>query len=97
MSTPDNASSHDGPSLQPDPVPRPDSGVRGSDAADRMDPEHGTARGADGETAAREQMRVDLGERSPQAGREDGDDLEQAAAVGETDDPAAGSLGAHGS
>lgn len=60
--------------------------------ADRMDPTPGTTSGADGDTAAREQLRSDLGERPPGADREDGDDLEQAAALGETDDPGDGSL-----
>lgn len=60
--------------------------------ADRMDPTPGTTSGADGDTAAREQLRADLGERSADAGREDGDDLEQGGALGDTDDPASGSL-----
>jgi hypothetical protein len=68
-----------------DPVPEPASGVRGADQVDAMDAEHGTARGADGDTAAREALRRDLGERSPATGDESGDDLEQAAALGETD------------
>jgi hypothetical protein len=66
-------------------VPTPAEGVRGADQVDAMDPEHGTARGADGDTAAREALRRDLGERRPEAGDETGDDLEQAAALGETD------------
>jgi hypothetical protein len=53
--------------------------------------------GADGETGAREQLRKDLGERSPDMGTEAGDDLEQAAAIGETDDPQGGSIQGHGS
>ncbi len=68
--------------------------VRGGDA-DRMDPGPlggVPAAGADGETGAREQLRKDLGERSPDSGTEDGDELEQAAALGETDDPQDGSV-----
>jgi hypothetical protein len=53
--------------------------------------------GADGETGAREQLRVDRGERSAGLGTEAGDDLEQAAALGETDDPQGGSISEHGS
>ncbi len=68
--------------------PEEPTGVRGGDA-DRMDPGPlggVPSAGADGETGARERLRKDLGERSADAGTEDGDDLEQAAAVGETDD-----------
>ena len=77
-------------------------GVRGGDAADRMDsPGPGSggvaAAGADGETGAREDLRKDLGERPRDAGTESGDDLEQAAAIGETDDPQGGSIQEHGS
>ena len=77
-------------------------GVRGGDAADRMDsPGPGSGglpgAGADGETAAREQLRIDRGERPAGAGTEAGGDLEQAAAIGETDDPQGGSLQEHGS
>ena len=87
-------------------APRPsgleEPGVRGGDAADRMDsPGAGTGglpgAGADGETGAREALRKDLGERSSGMGTEDGDDLEQAAALGETDDPQGGSISEHGS
>jgi hypothetical protein len=87
-------------------APRPsgvdEPGVRGGDAADRMDsagPGSGglPGAGADGETGAREALRKDLGERSPQMGTEDGDDLEQAADIGETDDPQGGSIQEHGS
>ena len=65
--------------------------------ADRLDsPGEGSggvpSAGADGETAAREDLRQSLGERTETAGREDGDSLEQAAAIGETDDPQGGSL-----
>ena len=72
-------------------------GVRGGDAADRMDaPGPGSGglpgAGADGETSAREDLRTGLGERSDGTGREDGGDLQQAAALGETDDPQGGSL-----
>ena len=75
-------------------VPTPPDGVRGADQGDAMDPEpgHGTTTGADGETAAREGLRQDLGERSEGTGTEAGDDLEQAAAIGETDDPQGGSI-----
>ena len=52
----------------------------------------GADTGADGQTLAREQMRVAQGERSASAGREDDDALEQAAALGETSDPADGSV-----
>ena len=77
-------------------------GVLGGDAADRMDsPGPGSGGlaggGADGETGAREQLRKDLGERSETMGTEEGDDLEQAAAIGETDDPQGGSIQEHGS
>ena len=76
-------------------------GVSGG-SADRMDsPGEGSGglagAGADGETAAREDLRESLGERSGTAGREDGGDLEQAAAIGETDDPQGGSIQEHGS
>lgn len=86
----------------PVPATGEEAGVRGGDAADRMDsPGPGSGGlpggGADGETAAREDLRASLGERSATAGREDGVDLEQAAAVGETDDPQGGSLQEHGS
>ncbi len=86
----------------PQPSGLEEPGVRGGDAADRMDsPGAGSGglpgAGADGETAAREQLRKDLGERSPEMGTEAGDDLEQAAAIGETDDPQGGSIQQHGS
>lgn len=42
-------------------------------------------------------LRKDLGERPAEAGTEDGDDLEQTAAVGETDDPQGGSIQGVGS
>ena len=75
--------------------------VSGGDA-DRMDspgPGSGglSGAGADGETGAREALRKDLGERSEHMGTEEGDDLEQAAAIGETDDPQGGSIQEHGS
>ena len=75
-------------------VPTPPGGVRGVDAVDRMDsePGEGTTRGADGDTAAREQLRKDLGERTAGADTEAGDDLEQAEALGATDDPQGGSI-----
>lgn len=73
-----------------------ETGVRGGDP-DRLDsPGPGSggvpAAGADGETGAREDLRTSLGERTPAAGREDGNDLEQSAAIGETDDPRSGSI-----
>jgi hypothetical protein len=76
-------------------------GVRGG-SADRLDsPGSGSGGlpggGADGETAAREDLRTSLGERAATAGREDGDSLEQAAAIGETDDPQGGSIQEDGS
>jgi len=74
--------------------------VSGGDA-DRMDPSGpgtgGVPSGADGETAAREQLRKDLGERSPDGDTEEGAELEQDAALGETDDPQGGSIQEHGS
>ena len=78
-------------------APAEEPGVRGGDAADRMDsPGPGSgglpAAGADGATGAREDLRQDLGERPEDAGTEHGADLEQAAAIGETDDPQGGSL-----
>ncbi|HVM28950.1 MAG TPA: hypothetical protein VM433_14930 [Mycobacteriales bacterium] len=70
-------------------------GVRGG-SPDRMDAAPGSGglagAGADGETGAREQLRKDLDERPSDAGTEEGGDLEQAAAIGETDDPQGGSL-----
>ena len=58
--------------------------------------------GYDESPGAREALRKDLGERSPDMGTEEGDDLEQAAAIGETDDPPSsvsggGSIQEHGS
>ena len=72
-------------------------GVLGGDATDRMDsPGPGSGGlpggGADGETGAREQLRKDLGERSAGMGEQSGDDLQQAAAIGETDDSTGGSI-----
>ena len=83
-------------------APAEEPGVRGGDAADRMDsPGPGSGglpgAGADGETGAREQLRQDLGERSAELGTEADGDLEQAAAIGETDDPQGGSIQEHGS
>lgn len=90
----DPTTQQQGRSLHGEHVPEPASGVRGADQVDRMDPEpgHGTTRGADGDTAAREQQRKDQGERSASAGTEDGGSLEQAGALGATDDPQGGSL-----
>ena len=49
-------------------------GVRGGDAAERMDGGNdNVGRGADGDTSAREELRVELGERSEGAGEETGD------------------------
>ena len=86
----------------PQPSGLEEPGVRGGDAVDRMDsagPGSGglPGAGADGETGAREALRKDLGERSAAMGTEEGDDLEQAAAIGETDDPQGGSIQEHGS
>ena len=85
----------------PQPSSLEEAGVRGGDATDRMDsPGPGSggmpAAGADGVTQEREQLRKDLGERAPQTGEETGDDLEQAAAIGETDDPQGGSIQQNG-
>jgi hypothetical protein len=71
-------------------------GVQGG-SADRLDsPGPGSGgvpgAGADGQTAAREQLREDLGERASTAGRETGEDLEQSARLGQTDDPQGGSI-----
>ena len=86
----------------PQPSGLEEPGVRGGDAADRMDSAGAGSgglpgAGADGETGAREALRKDLGERAPDLGTEAGDDLEQAAAIGETDDPQGGSIQEHGS
>ncbi len=99
MTGPTENTPNDGPS-QSNAAGEP--GVLGGDATDRMDsPGAGSggvpSAGADGETGAREQLRKDLGERSQDTGDETGDDLEQAAAIGETDDPQGGSIQAHGS
>ena len=102
MTTPrenaDATVTQEGHSLHGDSVPTPEGGVRGADQVDAMDssPGHGTTTGADGESAAREQLRQDLGERSPQTGTERGDDLEQAAAGAATDDPQGGSIQGRG-
>jgi hypothetical protein len=83
------------------PAPSSESpGVLGG-SADRLDPPgEGSGglpgAGADGQTAAREDLRESLGERAGTAGREDGGDLEQSAALGETDDPQGGSIQEHG-
>jgi hypothetical protein len=51
-----------------------ETGVRGGNADERMDADNSTiGRGADGDTQAREALRVDLGERSTEAGQETGD------------------------
>jgi hypothetical protein len=81
----------------PSPSGLEEPGVRGGNADERMDPPgEGSGGlpggGADGETAAREQLRKDLGERAPGQGTEEGGSLEQAAALGETDDPQGGSI-----
>lgn len=74
--------------------------VSGGDP-ERMDSAPGSggmpSAGADGETAAREQLRKERGERPADAGTEEGGDLEQAAALGETDDPQGGSIQSSGS
>jgi hypothetical protein len=93
----DNTTTQDGLTLQSDGDP---GGVKGGNP-DRLDaaPHSGgmPAAGADGQTAAREQLRKDLGERPADADTEAGDELEQAAATGEIDDPQGGSIQAHGS
>ena len=77
---------------------RPDDAARGVLGGDpeRMDSAPGSGglagAGDDGQTGAREQLRKDLGERPGDAGADEGADLEQAAAIGETDDPQGGSL-----
>lgn len=94
LDSPDSTSTQEGRTLHGDHVPTPPGGVRGVDQVDAMDssPGHGTTTGADGETEAREQLRKDRGERSEGSGTEAGDDLEQAAALGATDDPEGGSI-----
>lgn len=84
--------------IEPTHVPEPEGGVRGVDQVDDMDndPGHGTTTGADGDTAAREQMRKDLGERPADADSEGGDSLEQSAAIGATGDPLGGSIQPNG-
>ena len=77
MTEPDNTRTT-GPSPSTDDAAA--QGVRGGNA-DRLDsPGEGSggvpAAGADGQTAAREDLRQSLGERAETAGREDGDDLE---------------------
>ena len=92
--TSDATTVQEGQALRPQHVPEPASGVRGADSVDSMDnePGHGTTTGADGETGAREQLRKDLGERAASTGTEEGDDLEQGAALGAIDDPEGGSI-----
>ena len=89
-------------SAAPAPDTDPGTAAVSGGPADRMDSAgEGTGGlapgGADGVTAAREELRKDLGERAGSLGEETGDDLEQAAAVGETDDPQGGSIQEHGS
>jgi hypothetical protein len=86
----DNTVTRQGPG-----VGRPEDAARGvsGGSANRLDPPGPgsggvPAAGADGSTAAREQLRAGLGERSPDAGREDGDALAQNE-LGATDDPSA--------
>jgi hypothetical protein len=67
MTEPTDNTRTDGPA----PASLEETGVQGGDAADRMDaPRDGSGGlpggGADGETAAREQLRKDLGEREGQ-------------------------------
>ena len=102
MTEPFSQQSDDTRASGPQPSSLDEPGVRGGDAADRMDsPGPGSGglpgAGADGETEAREALRKNLGERAGALGEETGGDLEQAAAVGETDDPQGGSLQADGS
>jgi hypothetical protein len=101
-SVPEPQQSDDTRATGAQPSTGPEPGVRGGDAADRMDsPGEGSGglpgAGADGQTGAREQLRKDLGERDASMGTEEGGDLEQAAAIGETDDPQGGSISEHGS
>ena len=99
MSAPEtNLTQQHGTSVDAEHVPEPSSGVRGADQVDAFDndPGHGTTTGADGETPAREAQRKDRGERSASSGEESDGELEQAAAIGPTDDPQGGSLLAHG-
>ena len=72
MTESDSTSMHEGPdtTYRSDPA----AGVRGADAAERMDGgNENVGRGADGDTAAREDLRVQLGERSDETGQESGD------------------------
>ena len=98
MTTPrddaDSTVQQEGHDLHGNHVPTPAGGVRGVDQVDAMDnePGEGTTTGADGQTQAREQQRIDSGERRPDAGTETGDDLEQGAALGATDDARGGSI-----
>ncbi|MCA1712070.1 MAG: hypothetical protein LC789_10730 [Actinobacteria bacterium] len=70
MSQPDDTGVQEGYRAQDD----GSAGVRGGDANERMDGgNENIGRGADGETAAREQLRVGLGERSEAAGEESGE------------------------
>ena len=72
MTESDDTSMHEGPDTTH--TTDPAAGVRGGDAAERMDGgNENVGRGADGDTAAREALRVDLGERSGEAGQESGD------------------------
>jgi hypothetical protein len=80
-------------------VPEPAGGVRGADQVDAFDnaPGEGTTTGADGQTPDRERLRVELGERRPDAGTEHDAELEQGNALGATDDPQGGSIQSNGS
>ncbi len=100
MTTPGDDTRSSGPSTTDD-TTAAEPQVSGG-PADRLDsPGQGSGgvplAGADGDTASREQLRKDLGERSPEAGTEEGGGLEQAAAIGETDDPQGGSIQERGS
>ena len=95
MTTPgDSTSTHEGgaPASADDAA----TGVRGGDP-ERMDAAPGSggmpSAGADGETAAREQLRKDLGERPADAGEDTGSPLEQSP-LGATDDPGNAGIGA---
>ena len=70
-------------------------GVLGGDP-ERMDAAPGSggvpSAGADGETAAREELRKDLGERPQDAGEDTGDALAQGQ-LGDTDDPGSAGIG----
>ena len=95
----DATSTQEGVDVHDRHVPEPASGVRGADQVDAFDnaPGQGTTTGADGSTPDRERLRVELGERGPDAGSEQDAELEQGNALGATDDPQGGSIQPRGS